>query len=570
MAGSFFRPCLRDWRDRLFFFAGYEALRERLGKTIQTVVPDENARGGFLPDPANPGSLIDVGVYGAMAPYLAEFPLPNGANRGGGTADFNFPFTQRLSQHFVQFRLDRHIGGRHQIFGRYTHDYADQLLPTDYPQFPRYFRSRNQFLTTEYRQITSASVLNTVRFGVSRTRVWQDVEANVTNLVQPFVPGRDKIGSIDIGGFPRFGIIAGPTFPVPPFERGVGNTMRPVQYDLENPRIHMWNASVQREVWPQTVVTVGYAGSRGRHLLRSGDVNIPTPQIQADGRAFFPPGAPRANRAWGTIELKSSDGNSWYKALILEVRRRWSAGFSFQSSYTLSSSVDTTQASTFFSDATNGTTSAFPEVGDPHYNKGPSDFDARHNWVLNFSWDIPFARGLTGPARAVLDGWRLAGIANVRSGGPLTVFVSDNRSRSQWSPSLNPGAGRDRASLAPGRSPESAVLGRPQQWFDPSAFVLQPVGFFGDSGRGAFRGPDLRTVDLAASKHIRWGWLGEDGVVELRVETFNLFNRANFGPPALIAFAGVAEREQPLPSFGRIRTTITSARQIQLGVRVVF
>ena len=44
---------------------------------------------------------------------------------------------------------------------------------------------------------------------------------------------------------PRF-VIPNPTFPNPPFERGVGNTIRPVQWELENPRLHMWNVSVQR------------------------------------------------------------------------------------------------------------------------------------------------------------------------------------------------------------------------------------------------------------------------------------------------------------------------------------
>jgi len=51
---------------------------------------------------------------------------------------------------------------------------------------------------------------------------------------------------------------------------------------------------------------------------------------------------------------------------------------------------------------------------------------------------------------------------------------------------------------------------------------------------------------------------------------FNLFNRANFGPPSLVAFAGTAATETPLASFGQIRTTITSARQAQLGVRISF
>ena len=57
---------------------------------------------------------------------------------------------------------------------------------------------------------------------------------------------------------------------------------------------------------------------------------------------------------------------------------------------------------------------------------------------------------------------------------------------------------------------------------------------------------------------------------EVRVEAFNIFNRANFGVPALLAFTGAADNEAPLSTFGRIRTTVTSSRQIQLGVRVNF
>ncbi len=65
--------------------------------------------------------------------------------------------------------------------------------------------------------------------------------------------------------------------------------------------------------------------------------------------------------------------------------------------------------STFFSDATNGTTAAMPEYI-PDYNKGLSDFDVRHNWVLNFSYELPFANDLTGVSGALLDGWKVSGI----------------------------------------------------------------------------------------------------------------------------------------------------------------
>ncbi|HEV2915824.1 MAG TPA: TonB-dependent receptor [Pyrinomonadaceae bacterium] len=741
-------------RDKVFFFFGYEGLRENLGRTISTVVPDLNARRGILPSGA-------VTVSPAVRPYLDAFPLPNGAGLGGGLAQYSFGFNQGLNQNFTQFRLDYNRSERAQFFGRYTFDDADQILPTDFPQFPRSFLSRNQFFTGEYRQASGPRTINTFRIGFSRTRIGQDVEANASDSLQPFVPGRDLVGDIDIGGIPRFGpqssanlrltqnvysfeyglihsrgrhllkmgalaehyrdnmynptfslgiftfsglrdfllnrpqrfigltpegafdrhwrftlfgfyaqdtyraterlslnlgvryefstlpedtngydsslpnltdrvptvgplyrnptfknisprvgfawdvfgdgrtsvrggygmyfntnnqqnlivtvtnppvtprpVINNPTFPVPSFRGSI--SVRPVQFDLDNPYIHVWNLNVQRELWFDTIMTVGYAGSRGVHLLRSNDVNVPTPQVLADGTLFYPPGQPRPNTAFTAIELKSSDGNSWYNALIFELRKRWSHGFNFQSSYTLSRNIDTTQASTFFSDATNGTTSAFPEPFGLEYNKGLADYHAKHNLVFNFIWEIPFAKGLRGAAGKILDGWQMAGIGQMRSGNPLTVFVQRNRSRSQWSPSLGPGIGQDRPSFAPGFTHESAVTGNPNSYFNPAAFVLQPAGTLGNVGRGSLIGPNLRTFDLAMIKNTRWARLGETTNIQLRIEAFNLFNRTNFGPPLLTAFTGAADNEQPVSTFGLIRSTVTSSRQIQLGLRVTF
>ncbi|MPZ18137.1 MAG: TonB-dependent receptor plug domain-containing protein [Luteitalea sp.] len=748
--------------NRTFFFVGYEALRERLGRTISTVVPDDNARRGVLPDPATPGRTITVPIDPGVQPYLEAFPVANGPSLGGGLADYTFPFNQTIDQHFAQGRVDYHVGDNHHLFARYTFDDADQQLPTDYPQFPRAFVSRNQFFTGEYRQVTSDRTLNTFRIGFSRTRIGQTVQANLSQPLTPFVPGQSIIGDVDIGGLRRFGpqssanlglvqnvfslqydlihtrgrhllkagalieryqdnmvnptfslgifrfanlqtflanqpltfiglmpegqidrywrftlfgfyaqdefqvtphltvngglryelttmpkdihgrdstiidltdqeptvgqlyqnptltnlsprggfawdiggsgrtslrggyglyfntnnqqnlivtvtnppatprvIISNPTFPVPPFDRAVGNSIRPVQWDLENPRVHVWNVSLQRALPLEMVATVSYAGSRGEHLLRSSDANVPTPEQLPDGSLFIPPGTPRPNSSFSTIEIKSSDGDSWYRALVIDLRRRWRDGFMLQSSYTLSRSEDTTQASTFFSDATNGTTSAFPEFI-PDYNKGRSDFDATHSWVMSATWQLPFARNTGGLARALVDGWQLAGILTMRSGNPLTVFVQQNRSRSLWTPSLGPGIGQDRASYAPGRDASNAVLGRPDQWFDPAAFALQPAGTFGNTGRGDFTGPDLRTLDLSLTKQARLGALGTGARLELRIEAFNVLNHTNFGPPSLTAFAGAADDEAPLPTFGRITSTVTSSRQIQLGVRLVF
>jgi hypothetical protein len=740
-------------RDRSFFFLGYEALIERLGKTVSTFVPDDNARQGILPSGT-------VGVNAAVAPYLNEYPRANGASLGQGLAEYTFPFDQRIDEHFAQGRVDYNLGSGNQLFARYTFDDTDQFLPTDYPQFPRNFISRNQFFTGEYRHLLGANTLNTSRIGFSRTRIGQNVQANTSTALPVFVATRDSMGDIDVTGLKRFGpqssgnlrlvqnvfsaqtdlvhtrgrqvikagalaehyqdnmvnptfslgiftfadlnafltnrpasfvgltpeaqfdrywrftlfgfylqddiqltprltlntglryefttlpkekynrdsalpdlsasapvvgplyenptytnlsprmglawdvfgnartalrggyglyfntnnhqnlivtvtnppftprpVIPNPTFPNPPFDRASAISMRPVQFDLDNPRVHIYNANVQQEIWGRTALTIGYAGSRGRHLLRSGDVNLAQPTgTTADGRPFIAQNTPRMNTAFSTIELKSSDGESWYNALIVEVRRRWTQGLSVQSSYTFSKSEDTTQASTFFSDATNGTTSALPEIISD-YNRGPSDFDIRHNWVVNFTWTLP-GRGMSGTRGALLGGWNLSGIWTMRSGNPLTVFVTTNRSRSQWNPSRGPGIGQDRPDYAPGYGPANAVLGRPEQWFDPAAFVLQPAGTFGNTGRGDFVGPNLRTFDLSLSKIAEWSQIG--GRVEFRVEAFNLLNHTNFGVPELRAFGGTREGEPVLATFGRITNTVTSARQVQLGVRVTF
>jgi hypothetical protein len=124
--------------------------------------------------------------------------------------------------------------------------------------------------------------------------------------------------------------------------------------------------------------------------------------------------------------------------------------------------------------------------------------------------------------------------------------------------------------MSPGYTHQSAVLGSPDRYFDPGAFALPAAGTLGNLGRGALIGPNLRTLDLALMKNTRWTKLGEQSNVQFRFEAFNVLNRANFGPPQLVAFTGAADNESPVSSLGLIRSTVTSSRQLQLGLRFSF
>ncbi len=163
--------------DRLFFFFGYEALRENLGRTIRTVVPDLDARNGVITRcgitvaagqecPAASIIRTTVGVNAAVRPYLDEYPLPNvgPSTVVGNLATHAFGFQQQVKQNFLQGRMDYNRSDRAQFFARYTFDDADQLLPTDFPQFPRTFLiSQSVF----HRRIPANSfrLIRSIRFG---------------------------------------------------------------------------------------------------------------------------------------------------------------------------------------------------------------------------------------------------------------------------------------------------------------------------------------------------------------------------------------------------------------------
>jgi hypothetical protein len=315
---------------------------------------------------------------------------------------------------------------------------------------------------------------------------------------------------------------------------------------------------VQRELAGHITVTIGYAGSRAYNLMSAVEANPVVPVIQADGSKFFPAGAPRRNTAFGPIDYRTNGGRSEYHSLQLSAQKRFSQRYQLQASYTLAKSMDNLQAQ-LNADVNNA--SVYPQ--DPYdrdIDWARSDFDVRHVFQANFVWDLPGRDG-----SALFDGWQFNGIVTLRSGVPFTAALGGTN----WSRSGNT-SGEDRPDLKPGVNPDAIVLGDPDHYFDTSAFVLPPQGTFGNAGRNTLTGPSYAMTNVSFVKNTRIGALGNGGQLQLRLELFNLLNRANFATPDRVVFAAASATEAALPTAGRITRTVTSSRQVQLAAKILF
>ena len=341
-----------------------------------------------------------------------------------------------------------------------------------------------------------------------------------------------------------------------------------------NPLLMNYNLGVQRELFPNTVLTVSYVGSRGNHLGAFKDPNVAIPEICpcADdpgtpgfdestlppGKKYFTAGLSRRNPVFSQVRFKTLDANSWYNSLQLQVNRRLSNGLQVKGSYTWSHMTD---------NATGTINATFSSSGvlqqDPYDDKadyGHSALDVRHIFITNFTYALPVGRDLTGAAGTILGGWQVNGIVNVTSGPPFEIsnnsFLDRDRDRA--------GGSNSRPNLVPGRS-NNPVTGNPDQYFDPAAFELQEAGLYGDVGRNTAIGPGLATVDFGVTKDFL---IDEQRSVQFRAEFFNIFNRANFALPNRTVFrnsSGV-----PSGTAGRITSTATKNRELQFGLKLIF
>jgi hypothetical protein len=328
-----------------------------------------------------------------------------------------------------------------------------------------------------------------------------------------------------------------------------------LDYNLEQPKVWRWQLNLEQQVGRRSVARLGYSGMRGLHLMgQVGNVNTPIPQQLADGRWFFPDNVPRLNPAFSRIGLRRSQFNSFYHGLTASLERRLDRNLRYQVKYTFSKSIDEISSSTFNDFEASD---QVPVTPDYRLNRGLSDFDLRHVFAGNVSYLLPRMEGSA--RRWLLGGWEVHALSQLQSGNPFAPSVGFDQAR------LLTGFGDtgQRPDLA--RPGANLILGGPDQYFDPTGFSLPQPGFLGTLGRGTLRGPGLFTLDVGAHKRFS---LTERQAITFRAEIFNITNEANFQIPSGQEL--FTQQGGRIGSAGRITSTATPARQIQLALRWEF
>ncbi|MBV8807800.1 MAG: carboxypeptidase regulatory-like domain-containing protein [Acidobacteriaceae bacterium] len=182
-------------KNKVFVFGNYEGFRQHLGLSNVTLVPDNNARTGYVPDAS--GALQKVKVSPASAALLDLWPVQNGPELGGAVAvAFNHPL-QTIREDFGTTRLDYNVSTKDTLFAVWTVDDSADNTPSVNPLSGVEETLREQVASIQEQHIFSPTVLNTARFGFSRAGYF------FTGYTPVDLPGwveGDPIGAVVIGG----------------------------------------------------------------------------------------------------------------------------------------------------------------------------------------------------------------------------------------------------------------------------------------------------------------------------------------------------------------------------------
>jgi hypothetical protein len=360
-------------------------------------------------------------------------------------------------------------------------------------------------------------------------------------------------------------------------------SVRGLETQTHTPEIYNFSFGVQREIGWGTVVEASYVGSRSRWLGEQRDINQIPDGARFVNCSLLPAGVPchpenrdpfvalsATNPTTGAlnddflrpflgygdaVNFVTFSSSSQYDSLQVQVNRRYTKGFQYGIAYTWAKAVDYTsddRDSLYYAVG-----SSFGGRDYKGFNFGPSDFDQRHVFTVNYIWDLPFFKKSGNSfAKVVLGGWQISGTTSFATGKPKDVTVEFSSTTINVSPESTCPAGSIRGALITTGTNTGLVPCAPitdftggstnavpfmvcdpshasgvnadglKLAFDPNCFARPTqLGQIGSPVRNIVRRPPIFNTDIALFKNFHFG---EERSIQLRWETYNVFNKTNF------------------------------------------
>ncbi len=451
------------------------------------------------------------------------------------------------------------------------------------------------------------------------------------NQAAPFMIFKSITGNSNFPTEPGF------TGPFQPGEGGVQLTnsttsqlaMSTVEAAPHRTYVEEWNLFIQRQLTPNTSLTVGYVGSHGMHLITRGDdgnmsgaPGSAAPTVTTPYGYLFPCGPPitsvgctpgntptggnaQANPSLGTIRYINWNGSSNYNALNVDLEKTFAHGLQFQVAYTWSKSQDDTSQTIAGDTFANGINSPVWWLPQAYY--GPSDFNVTDTLSINALYTIPTPKSWSGFVKTALAEWELGGIFSYNSGTPTTVTNTgdplglNNAGADPFGPLVR----------LPGCNPTTYTVGGPvvgflnqncftEPYLPTSALASLPYGCAGfpnagkpgfipaapsgqtycsnlmplNIGRNTIVGPSFSDLDFSIHKVFPITRISETFNVQFRAEIFNIFNHSQFVPPQPNSGDGNSALINPDGSYAGVGNILspanlqTPAREVQFALKM--
>jgi hypothetical protein len=357
-----------------------------------------------------------------------------------------------------------------------------------------------------------------------------------------------------------------------------------VAYDRagKNPTSYAFNLGVQHKLPFDSVLDVSYVGTLGSHLLQRRNINAPaygaalqagnqdpTMAANSTGASALPVDFLRPYQGFGNISYIEPASSSNYHSLQTSLNRRFTRGLLLGITHTWSKALGTQAADL---PGINSFGAPRIDTNNRQANYGPQDFDRRHNFNVNWVYELP--KATTNRMLGVgLNDWQISGIYRYQTGAPYNVLYTI--------PGLS-GYGvtgtqqNEVARIVVTGDPGSGRSSDPYRQFNVSAFTTPGLGSLGlESGRNFLYRSPINSWDISLSKEFK---IRENIGFELRLDTFNTLNHTQFdGVNSTLNVASLTDRTPTnLASetgnkngFGAI-TSVRPPRNMQISARFRF